>query len=168
MKEYYFALILFITLTIISGCSKEPVTHAIITEPTTEHKNITKAEEEMPPPIEQIEKKETTKTVKEKNESKKIQKTKKEWIVTIENIRLNPQQLKIKKGDKVIWKHKDKPKETGPIKHMLYSYSEKLRSPVLEYGQSFNHTFNKTGTHYYYDVFYKDRLYMKGKIIVSG
>lgn len=88
-------------------------------------------------------------------------------IITIKDLRLNPQELTIKKGDTIVWKHEDTWEQNGETRHLLYQHFGEFRTPPLYYGDTFNHTFNKTGTYTYNDAIYKDRDYMRGKIIVG-
>lgn len=112
------------------------------------------------------------------NESEKIEVNKSEEeqkeglppetrIIIIKDLKLEPQELTIKKGDTVVWKHEDKWEQEGETRHYLAEHSNEFRSPILYYGKTFEHTFNKTGIFTYIDVLYKDRDYMRGKIVVE-
>ena len=88
-------------------------------------------------------------------------------IVTIKDLKLDPQDLTIQKGDTVIWDHQDEWEEDDLTKHYLAAHSNEFRSPIFYKGDRFEHTFEKIGEFTYIDVLYKDRSYMRGKIIVE-
>lgn len=88
-------------------------------------------------------------------------------IITIKDLKLEPQEITIKKGDTVVWKHVDEWENDGVTRHYIAAHNNEFRSPVFYYGDTFKHTFNKTGTFTYIDILYKGRSQMKGKIIVE-
>jgi plastocyanin len=87
--------------------------------------------------------------------------------VVIEDLRLNPQELTINKGDTVIWDNEDDWEQDEATRHYLYSHTNEFRSPILYKGDTFNHTFNTVGTFTYNDIYYKERDLMRGTIIVK-
>ncbi|MBW2975308.1 hypothetical protein KY366_06325, partial [Candidatus Woesearchaeota archaeon] len=104
----------------------------------------------------------------EESESEEEEETgPKTHIVTIKDLRLNPQELTIKKGDTVQWKNEDTWEGDEETDHYLAAHTNEFRTPVLHYGDEFEHTFNNTGTFTYIDIFYKERNYLRGKIIVE-
>ncbi len=88
-------------------------------------------------------------------------------IVVIKELRLDPQELTIKRGDTVVWDNQDDWEGDEETKHYLAAHSNEFRSSVLYKGDMFEHTFNKTGTFTYIDILYKDRDYMRGEIKVE-
>lgn len=159
------ALIFFISVIVLmSACSIKEKTKPVVTDISEE------AKQEKPAEIkEEIKQNETIKEEKEiktieKEEEKPIAKT---HSIIIRDLKLNPQELTIKKGDTVIWKHEDQYENGGETKHYLYEHRNEFRSPTLYYGDEFTHTFNKTGTFIYNDAIYKDKEYMRGKIVVE-
>lgn len=77
-------------------------------------------------------------------------------IVAIKNFSFDPQTLKIKKGEKVIWKNNDSAPHSiaGSI----------IQSNTLSKGDEFNFTFSQAGEYDYYCGVHPS---MKGKIIVE-
>jgi plastocyanin len=88
-------------------------------------------------------------------------------IVTIKDLSLVPKGLTIKQGDTVVWKHEDTWENDGETRHYLAAHSNEFRSPIFNYGETFEHTFDNEGTFTYIDVLYKDRGYMRGEIVVE-
>jgi plastocyanin len=86
-------------------------------------------------------------------------------LVTIKDMKLDPLELTIKKGETVLWKHEDEFQEN--TRHFLSAHNGEFRSSFLFYGDTFNHTFDKEGTFTYFDIIYKDRTLLRGKIIVE-
>lgn len=77
-------------------------------------------------------------------------------IVAIKNFSFDPQTLKIKKGEKVVWKNNDSAPHSvvGGI----------LQGNTLSKGDEFNFTFSQAGEYNYYCGIHTS---MKGKIIVE-
>ncbi len=88
-------------------------------------------------------------------------------IVTIKGLKLDPRELTIKKGETVIWEHEDEWEEEGSTRHYLAAHSNEFRTPVMYYGDTFEHMFNETGIFTYIDVMYKGRDAMSGEIVVE-
>ena len=108
-------LIILVALVIlISSCSTEEKTKPIVTDITAqfvrEVQEVNESEEEI--------RANETKEIEEinKSEEEKPLPIRKPGthVITIEELRLNPQELTIKKGDTVIWNHKDKWEEEEP------------------------------------------------------
>lgn len=160
-------------MVLISACSVEK-TKPIVTDISGEAK-----QEELKVEEKEVEKEETTQEEEkvgkiEEEESDEIEEEEKEeilspgtHIVTIKDLKLNPQELTIREGDTVVWKHEDEWERNGETKHYLAAHTNEFRSPILYYGDKFEHTFGKAGTFTYIDIIYKDRDYMRGKIIVE-
>jgi len=74
--------------------------------------------------------------------------------IYIEGLKFNPLDLTVNVGDTIVWINKD-PKKV----YMIYSIPTEFRSPRLEPGMNFNHTFTKKGEFIYGDAVYKE--YMK-------
>jgi len=111
-------------------------------------------------------------SVEEENEEQGIEEEKEELLpaantIIIKDLKLDPQELTILKGDTVIWKHEDTWEQEGSTRHYLAAHSNEFRSPILFYGDTFNHTFNKNGTFTYIDIIYKEKASMRGTIIVE-
>jgi plastocyanin len=97
--------------------------------------------------------------------------------VTIENGTFNPANLTVKVGKTVTWIDKD---PTTDTKYMVTSNKTGntemenntkgmylFMSNDLTNGQSFNYTFNQTGTFYYYDMDHMGDNALNGVIIVQ-
>jgi len=87
--------------------------------------------------------------------------------IIIQDLKLLPKEIIIKKGDTVIWENKDQYETEGQTKHLVAAHDNEFRSGILVFGDKFEHTFNNEGTFTYIDVFYKDRNDLRGKIIVE-
>ncbi|MEA2036524.1 MAG: hypothetical protein U9O94_03385 [Nanoarchaeota archaeon] len=85
-------------------------------------------------------------------------------IIIIKDLKLEPQELTIKKGEKVTWKHQDE--WSTNTKHLLNSHSNEFRSPVMLYGDEFTCKFENNGTFTYIDIMQKGRIYLRGTITV--
>ena len=110
--------------------------------------------------------------IKEEVTNKSVEEEKEELLpaantIIIKDLKLDPQELTILKGDTVIWKHEDTWEQEGSTRHYLAAHSNEFRSPILFYGDTFNHTFNKNGTFTYIDIIYKEKASMRGTIIVE-
>lgn len=174
-------LIFLVIAVLISACSAEEKTRPIVTDITASVvgniQEVNESEEEIgenetiPEEVEGEIEENKTRVVGE--ETEEIEEEEKEelpagaQVITIKELRLEPQELTIEKGDTVVWKHEDKWEKNEETKHYLAAHSNEFRSPILYYGSTFEHTFNKTGTFTYIDVMYKERSYMRGKIIVE-
>ncbi len=181
-------LILFvIVILFISGCSVGDKTKAVVTdageetqeqEPSEEDKQVKdeketvdvteqESEEESKLPEEENETGEDGET--ELNESQEEEQTEESppgtHTITIKDLKLDPQELTIKKGDTVVWKHEDKWEDN--TQHYLAAHSNEFRSPLFYYGEEFEHTFDEAGTFTYFDVMYKERNTIRGTIIVT-
>ncbi|MBF8456909.1 cupredoxin domain-containing protein [Kaistella sp. G5-32] len=77
-------------------------------------------------------------------------------LVTIENMKFNPASITVKKGEKVTFVNKD------IVAHNATEINKLWASPLLQNGQSWTFTPDKTSD-YYCSV----HLVMKGKIIVN-
>ncbi|MBW2989404.1 hypothetical protein KY358_03740 [Candidatus Woesearchaeota archaeon] len=87
--------------------------------------------------------------------------------ITIKGLKLEPQEIMIKQGDTVVWKHEDEWEEEGETRHYIAAHSNVFRSPILYYGDEFSYTFKNRGTFTYFDVLYKKKPQMRGEIIVE-
>ena len=88
-------------------------------------------------------------------------------IITIKELKLEPQKLTINHRDTVVWKHEDTWEEDEDTRHYLAAHSNEFRSPIFYYGETFEHTFENIGTFTYIDVLYKDRETLRGEIVVE-
>jgi len=81
--------------------------------------------------------------------------------VSIENLRFEPAELKIKVGETVTWPNNDERDHTV----VSSDKEKKFKSPVLHHGETWSLTFDKPGKYAY-----GCRLHprMKGTVIVSG
>lgn len=168
-------LILFVIVTLfISGCSVGDKTKAVVTdagEESREQEIIDVEEQELEEDGEVPEEKNETGEDRETelNESQEEEQTEElppgTHVITIKDLKLDPQELTIKKGDTVVWKHKDRWEDN--TQHYLAAYSNEFRSPLFYYGGEFEHTFDEAGTFTYFDVMYKGRNAMRGTIIVT-
>lgn len=157
-------------MVLISSCATEK-TKPVVTDVGGEVKEETKIEEktveEKEVVTEEPEKEEGTVEEESQEEGKEEALPSGTRVITIKDLKLDPQELTIKKGDTVIWKHEDTWEEDEETRHYLAAHSNEFRTPILYYGDTFEHTFNKTGTFTYIDVLYKERSYMRGTIIVE-
>ena len=162
---------LIIAFLLISGCSigkTKPVvtdiTGAAVQEPSTDTEEITEQNDTVEQ-NETAEQNETTIEEPEINETEEVPEG--THIITIKDLKLEPRELTIKKGDIVVWKHEDEWEEDEETKHYLAAHSNEFRTPILYNGDTFEHTFENEGIFTYIDVLYKERDYMRGKIIVE-
>jgi len=184
MGEVKVLILAIVLVILVSGCYTGPKTKAVVTditgeavkekEPPKVQENIIKEEienqtaeniETEEEKEEQPSENETEEQIKEETEKKTELKT---WNVNIEDLKLNPKELTIGKGDIVVWSHKTTQwGDEEIIKVQLVTHIPEFRSPLLTTGDSFSHTFNKTGTFTYIDLFHKDREQMRGTVIVN-
>ena len=81
------------------------------------------------------------------------------YSINIENFAFSQMEIRIKKGDKVVWTNKDS------VSHTITSDSaSELNSGFLGGGESYSHTFNTAGTFNYHCT---PHPYMKAKVIVE-
>ena len=79
--------------------------------------------------------------------------------IEIKGFNFQPEELNIKTGDTVTWTNGDS------VKHTVTSDSgSELDSELLSKGETYSHTFTKTGT---YDYHCAPHPYMTGKIVVE-
>ncbi len=163
VKSISLALILIL---LISGCNADKTKPVV-----TDLSGAAVQEEVVGEPVKQ---QEENKTIPEEdieepvtNESEETELPAGSYIITIKDLKLDPQELTIKKGETVIWKHEDTWESDESTKHYIAAHSNEFRSPIFYYGETFSHTFNKTGTFTYIDVLYKGRDFMRGTIIVE-
>ena len=166
MKAYIAGGLLLLVL--ISGCiriSSGP-TGAVVVEDAPEEP----AEQAAKPILETIIETEVVGegTTEEKNATKEPKEEgPKTNTIEIKDLKLDPQELKIKVGDTVIWNHSDRFADRSDIKHMIKAHYNEFRSTTLYYGDTFNHTFSKAGEYGYIDVVYKETKDLRGNIIVE-
>jgi amicyanin len=79
--------------------------------------------------------------------------------IEIENFAFQPAELKIEKGDTVIWTNKDSAQHT-----VTSDSGAELDSGLLSQGETYSHTFNEVGT---FDYHCTPHPFMKAKIIVE-
>jgi len=83
----------------------------------------------------------------------------KAYSVTIVEMALIPQFLNLSKGDSITWTNKDN------FKHQIVSdTSNEMNSSVLNYGETYTHTFNSAGNYDYHCGIYPG---LKGRIKVA-
>lgn len=80
--------------------------------------------------------------------------------IDIKNFAFSPAEIRIMKGDSVIWTNKDSAGHT-----VTSDSGDELNSGTLSNGESYTHTFNTAGTFNYHCVPHKS--IMKAKIIVE-
>ncbi|GAF68564.1 unnamed protein product, partial [marine sediment metagenome] len=145
-----------IVILFISGCSIGDKTKAVVTdvdEKTQEQEIIDVEEQELEEDGEVLEKENETieDAETEINESEDEPEEKLPpgtHTITIKDLKLDPQELTIKKGDTVVWKHEDKWEDN--TQHYLAAHSNEFRSEqYMYYGDTFNHTFDDVGTFTY-------------------
>ncbi len=78
-------------------------------------------------------------------------------IVKIDNFNFTPQTLTIRAGTTVTWINQD------DVPHTVTSTDKKFKSPALDTGERFSHTFSVAGTNNY---FCSVHPHMTGKVIV--
>ncbi|NQU82977.1 MAG: hypothetical protein HQ539_03435 [Parcubacteria group bacterium] len=157
-------IVLFLVLGIIlSGCqiaeeqTEEPVetggeelNDTAETEGETGEINVTEPEEGL------------NETIGPEEETEDINATEpEENVLTIEidNLTLSQKYVTIEKGTTVVWINK----ENNP--HMLAAHYGEFRSPRLEQGDSFNHTFDEVGEYTYICAIFKTQI--RGTITVE-
>ena len=86
--------------------------------------------------------------------------------VIIKDFRLIPSEITIQAGDTVVWKNEDEWKPGGMV-HQLIGHLSEFKTEKFYKGQSVEQTFNKPGVFVYFDVLYKERDLMEGKIMVE-
>lgn len=167
-------IFLIIAVILISACSVQNKTKPVITDLPAGNV-VQDIKEKEPAPAETPAKPaiEVPETAEEKEEEKPAAAGNKEelpstsHVVIIKDLKLEPRELNISVGDTVVWKDEDEWEKEGETKHYLVAHSNEFRSPHLYYGDTFSHTFSKKGTFTYFDVIYKDKENLKGKIIVE-
>jgi len=161
-------IVLFLVLGIIlSGCqiaeeqTEEPVEtdeqEAPVVEPEEGAEDIV---EEVNKTVETEE--ELNETIEPEEETEDINATEpEENVLTIEidNLTLSQKYVTIEKGTTIIWENK----ENHP--HMLAAHYGEFRSPRLEQGDSFNHTFDEVGEYTYICAIFKTQI--RGTITVE-
>ena len=122
MGEVKGLILVVILMILISGCYTGPKTKAVVTdiageavrekEPPKVQENVVKEEienqtaeniETEEEKEEQLSEKQIEEKIKEEVENKTETKT---WDINIEDLRLNPKELMVKKGDTAKWNHK--------------------------------------------------------------
>ena len=79
--------------------------------------------------------------------------------VEIKDFSFSPEEIRIKKGERIVWTNNDS------VKHTVTSDSGiELDSPSLEKGETYSHIFDKTGTFSYHCTFHSS---MKARVIVE-
>jgi len=81
-----------------------------------------------------------------------------ELIIEIKDFAFNPQDITVKKGDKITWINRDS------VIHTATSYDNVFDSGNLSEGKSFSYVFSEAGN---FEYFCKPHPYMKGKIVVE-
>ena len=154
---------LFIVMVLVSGCSGK--TKPVVSDVTQITGEAVKEDIKEESTLEEIKENITVPEEEQAEEQTGEPKLQNVHEVLIKDLRLEPQELTIKIGETVVWKHEDK--WEGVTKHAIAAHNNEFRSPMLYFGETFNHTFNRTGTFTYIDVVYKERDFMRGKIIVE-
>jgi len=170
-----YLIFLVIVLLLISGCATNKTQPAVtditgaVTGDVQEGENVSKGGVENETVPDEVEKEENEETKEEESEETEVEEELPPGthLVTIKKLKLEPQELTIKKGNTVIWEHQDEWEEDDETRHYLAAHSNEFRTPILYKGDKFEHTFNETGTFTYIDVLYKGRGQMRGKIIVE-
>lgn len=78
-------------------------------------------------------------------------------VVNIDNFIFTPAAVTVKSGATVTWTNRD------DIPHVVLMKALKLRSKVMDTGESFSHRFDQAGN---FDYFCALHPHMKGKVIV--
>lgn len=156
MKKYIFGILLIAITVLFYGCNHQSAegsggnTVAPVSSAPAENPNINTqpAQPEEAPTQEEV-----------PQQTPEQEETAKTYFVDISNFAFSPSELKIKKGDKVIWTNKD------AARHTVTSDSGgELDSQYLSKGNTYSHTFNEAGTFSYHCA---PHTYMKGRIIVQ-
>jgi len=162
--------ILFVILLVfISGCYTDK-TRPIVTDVVEVVPEEETAEEEVIEQEDVIEGNETTdeeEIALEVNETKEIELPPGAHIVTIKDLKLDPQELTIQQGDTIVWNHEDEWEEEGVTKHYIAAHNNEFRSSIFYYGETFNHTFDEAGNFTYFDVLYPKKDGLRGEIVVE-
>ncbi len=166
-------LIFLIIVVLISACSINK-TKPVVTDATGGVvKEIVPEDEEIAEEIEEKEaelgeeEEEEAEIEEEEQEAEEIEEVLPPGthLVIIKDMKLEPLELTIKKGEAVLWKHEDEFQDV--TRHYLAAHNGEFRSPILFYGDRFNHTFDKEGAFTYFDIIYKETNLLRGKIIVE-
>lgn len=80
-------------------------------------------------------------------------------IVEISSFAFSPPVITVAKGTAITWTNRD------PAAHTVTSDTGAFGSPLLQYGESYTHTFRQTGTFFYHCQVHTQ---MTGRIIVYG
>jgi plastocyanin len=87
--------------------------------------------------------------------------------ITIENGTFSPSLLMIPPGTTVVWTVKDPTGKYMVVSNKTTDGMNIFMSDDLSNGQSFNYTFNQTGTFYYYDMNHMNNKTLIGTIVVQ-
>lgn len=150
-KLSVFIVVLIITLVIsVTGCTQ------------SSSKKKTSSEKESGTQ----EKSESTKTEEIKPRGFKSSETANSTMkAQIKNFAFMPSEIKIKKGDTVIWTNED-PEDHNVISVPGSVSGNELNSGTLSQNQTYSHTFNNTGTFEYYCSIHPSSM-TKAKVIVE-
>ena len=130
------SILALIFLVFLSGCVDQS------TEPTTTTTTTTTTQ---PATTTQI----TTTTTKQTET----------YNVGIKNFAFSPSEIRVKKGDTVIWTNGDSTSHT-----VTSDSGSELNSDFLSQGETYSHTFNEAGTFSYHC---RPHTFMNGKVIVE-
>ncbi|MHB1326505.1 MAG: cupredoxin domain-containing protein [Thermoleophilia bacterium] len=83
--------------------------------------------------------------------------------VTLRELRFEPDVVTIQKGDSVTWKNEDR-RNRQIMSGAPPVMTDEFRSPVIETGQSWSHTFDQSGEFPYHDMKIPNQL---GRVIVE-
>ncbi len=88
-----------------------------------------------------------------------------ETIVEMKNIKFSPEEITIKVGEIVTWKHVDRYNGRTDIKHKITIHGIG-KSPLLYLGDSWNHTFTEAGEYSFVDAIWINTM-SNGRITVT-
>ena len=86
-------------------------------------------------------------------------------IIEIKDLQFAPEEVTIRKGMTVIWEHNDRYLGREDLYHKVTAHYNEFVSPMMKFGDNYNHTFIKEGVYTYVDSVYKRK--MRGAIIVE-
>ncbi|MEK6536760.1 MAG: plastocyanin/azurin family copper-binding protein [Actinomycetota bacterium] len=84
-------------------------------------------------------------------------------IVTLRELRFEPDAVTVKKGESVTWKNEDR-RNRQIMSGAPLVMTDEFMSPVIETGQSWSHTFDQSGEFPYHDMKIPNQL---GRVIVE-
>jgi len=141
MDKKILALIL-VMVVFLSGCAKN--------EPVQEQGNQEQIQEETEDTAQDQQEEETNQ--EQTQETEVSEPEQKVLTIEIDNLSLSQKYVTIEKGTTVVWVNNEK------HPHVIAAHYNEFRSPRLEEGDSYNHTFNEVGEYSYICAIFKTQI----------